>query len=330
MPRPVPPGGDTSNRWIGLQKMLADPLREHPALKRSLRVGGYLLCGALLADVGYRASTRFSPERLRAADLALCLVLGIISWTALGCGWAVLSHRWIGPRAALWIWVRTQLLRYLPGAVWGPAARARGATTRLGQGVTLVVTESVLALGVASTVGSAVLAASASRAWVVAAAGGMLILAGTAGLSRRLGLGPGTIVAAIGCYVVSFLTYGAMALTAQVAVGPVARPGQVFGVSLIAWVAGVVVVTAPGGLGAREAAYVALLAGLLSNTGPLSAGAVAGRLVMLLSEVVVLAAVAAARTRRRSERRVDPSQPTQPRSAKVDEQRVAVTGATTA
>jgi glycosyltransferase 2 family protein len=64
-------------------------------------------------------------------------------------------------------------------------------------------------------------------------------------------------------------------------------PLAVAGAALVAWGAGLVVVIAPGGVGVREAAYVGLLAGTMSESD-LAAAAVTLRVITVFAEVGVL------------------------------------------
>ena len=61
----------------------------------------------------------------------------------------------------------------------------------------------------------------------------------------------------------------------------------VAGSALVAWAAGLVVIIAPGGVGVREAAYVGLLSGTMSDAD-LAAAAVTLRVITVFAEVAVL------------------------------------------
>jgi uncharacterized membrane protein YbhN (UPF0104 family) len=61
---------------------------------------------------------------------------------------------------------------------------------------------------------------------------------------------------------------------------------HVLGAYTLAWVAGYVVVFAPGGLGVREAVFVWLLSGSVGQSAALSV-AVASRVVTLLADVLM-------------------------------------------
>lgn len=256
---------------------------------RLIRAAGYLLCFGLLADVAWRAARGLQLAALRPSALVGGAVLAVAAWSLLALGWAALSRGDASTVEALAVWTRTQLFRYIPGGVWGPAARARAAHDRLSRGVLLVAAENLLGLSLAGALGSTFLAVFVDPRWAAGTACGIAVLAVSAVLLPRRGLPLGHLAAATVRYAASFACYAGVAIAAQRAVGgPQPAIGAVAGAALVSWVAGVVVITAPGGLGAREAAYFAILAD--HPTGAhLAAAAVIARLAMLVAEVLVLA-----------------------------------------
>lgn len=260
-----------------------------PRIWRVVKAAGYLAALALLAAVAWRGRHEVQPGDISTADLGLAFLAGLVSWVALAGGWALVSHA-AEPLAAIRTWVRTQLLRYLPGGVWAPAARARD-SKRLSRGITYVIAEDIMLVLAATAGGAAVLGVVSDDRWGWLAAATVPAFAVALSQCRRLHLDRRAIAGAAGCYVVGFAAFAAAAVLAQRAVGPLTQPWLVVGGSLIAWVVGLVVVTAPGGIGAREAAYVALLAGAMPE-GRLAAGAVAARVSAVLAEAVVLAVLA--------------------------------------
>lgn len=260
-----------------------------PGVWRTVKVAGYLAALALLAAVAWRGRHEVDPSRIAAGQLALAFVAALVSWVALAAGWAFVSHA-EDPLSAVRTWVRTQLLRYLPGGVWAPAARARD-SARLRRGLTFVIAEDILLVLTATAGGASVLAASSDPRWGWLAAPMLPLFAAVIWLCPRFSLARRSIAAAIGCYCAGFAAFAAAALCAQRAVGAVPHPWLVVGAALLAWVVGLVVVTAPGGIGAREAAYIALLAGVIPQ-GQLAAGAVAARVTAVFAEALVLATLA--------------------------------------
>jgi uncharacterized membrane protein YbhN (UPF0104 family) len=91
-------------------------------------------------------------------------------------------------------------------------------------------------------------------------------------------------------YLAAFAAYVTAAVLVQAAVSGWHDVALVAGAAAVAWAAGLVVIIAPSGLGARELAYVALLEGALPRAEA-SAGAVTLRLVTVAVELVVLVAV---------------------------------------
>ena len=94
--------------------------------------------------------------------------------------------------------------------------------------------------------------------------------AARASIDPRLGRATGNALAA-------FVGYLAAAVLVQAAVSGWQDPLLVAGAAGIAWAAGLVVVFAPGGLGARELAYAGLLGVDLRARGPRRGGRRAAR-----------------------------------------------------
>ena len=76
-------------------------------------------------------------------------------------------------------------------------------------------------------------------------------------VASRTRVAPDRVLRATGGYVVAFAAYVLAAVLVQAAVSGWEDTALVAGAAGIAWAAGLVVVIAPGGLGARELAYVA-------------------------------------------------------------------------
>ncbi len=295
------------------------------------RVAGLLASLAVVAWVADRGVRAVNLATIRPGLLAGSLGAGLLAWLGLGRGWAALTAA-SSPAQALATWSRTQALRYLPGAIWAPASRAATVPGRRRRQVATVVAEAVVTLAAAVTVGGILLAAGGSPWWAVALLALPLALAVPAVLAlpavlarlaprRRppppAGVGPGVVGsgeagaqpaapavsstrvrAGLAWYLGSWVAYGASVALAQAAVGPLGSPWRVAGAGCLAWAAGFVTIIAPSGAGAREVAYLALLAG----TGPrgrLAAGAVTSRLTFTAAELVVLAVVVAQRLRAR-------------------------------
>ena len=112
-------------------------------------------------------------------------------------------------------------------------------------------------------------------------------------------LDPARLRAATGNGLVGFAGYAGAAVLVQAAVSGFHEPLLVAGAAGISWAFGLVVIFTPGGLGARELAYVGLLAPSFAH-GDAAAAAVVLRVVTIAAELVVLLVVARPSRMRRS------------------------------
>ena len=240
---------------------------------------------------------------------------------AYGCIWPLIL-RLLGapvPSDALGIFLQSQLGKYLPGSVWHYAGRVGIARRR---GVPARVTLSSLGVEVgasalaAAIVGTLVLPLSIALPLAVALIGIVVAasrLARTTRLERWLSRrvpfeGVAGAVRAMPASTVLYLpvwaVYGvALWLTARaffpVPVGEVAFFAGAFA---LGWLAGMVVVFAPGGIGVREAILVALLG---PRIGHAEAIVVAAASRVLLTSIDVLAGAVALGLSRRARPRGD-------------------------
>jgi hypothetical protein len=109
-------------------------------------------------------------------------------------------------------------------------------------------------------------------------------------LDRRRGDGPERAPGATANSLAAFAGYVVAAVLVQAAVSGMHEPLLVAGAAGIAWAFGLVVVFTPGGLGARELAYAALLAPSFAHAD-LAAAAVVMRALTIAAELVILVAV---------------------------------------
>jgi glycosyltransferase 2 family protein len=227
--------------------------------------------------------------RVDSGVLAGASLVSAAAVTAHGLVWPMMLRRLGVPAKASWVglYFMGQLGKYVPGSVWQYAgriglARRRGVPTR-------IALASVLIEIAGSALAAAILAALAlplGWAAVVWAAlvVGMLARSRLAGLVHRLAPPAAELRAApvaVCLYVLVWLGYGvAFWLTAR-ALFAVPASQLVFyvGVFATAWVAGFVVVFAPGGIGVRETVIVALLAGRLGEAHAIALAA-ASRIVL--------------------------------------------------
>lgn len=211
-----------------------------------------------------------APLLFAAADRVLAR-----AWTAI-----VDPEQDYPPRDMSRIYARGVLMKYLPGSVFQYASRhVEGARTglehkRLAKSVPV---EIGLHLVSSTTVAAACLAAE--RAPLVAVAG-LAGLVGAALAVRR------PLLTALGFQVLAFGTFAVAAALIGAAVLPAGASLMHFAaLFLLAWLAGFVVPVAPGGIGVREAALLALAGGavpaaaLMAATLALRAASIAGDLL---------------------------------------------------
>ena len=245
-----------------------------------------MLCIALVVAVLVNATRHASFADLTWWPLVLALPLAAGWWLGLARGWALLAT---GHATAhdITTWCRTQTLRYLPGGIWAPASR----TTTIEGGwvdrLSTVAAENVIALCAALAIGGVALAVSVSAWWLALLVVLVVPTLGSRALHTRTRLAPERTHRATFNYLAAFGLYACAAVLVQGAVSGSHELLAVAGAACVAWGAGLVVIIAPGGVGVREAVYVALLAGILPAGQP-AAGAVMTRLVMVVAELAVL------------------------------------------
>ncbi|MEA2382318.1 MAG: hypothetical protein QOH72_2289 [Solirubrobacteraceae bacterium] len=255
----------------------------------ALRVARFALAVGLVIAMGVVAVRYVRFASLTWWLLVPALALAVAWWALLARGWAILASGRT-TRHDVGLWCRTQVLRYLPGGIWAPTSRVALVGGSVVDRLATVAAENVVSLCAALALGGVALAASGRPAWaalVLAAAVPMAATRLAAGRTRldaaRLRRATGNGLLAFGCYVFA-------AVLVQAAVSGVHRPLLVAGAAGIAWAAGLVVVFAPGGLGARELAYAGLLASSFARRD-LAAAAVVMRATTIAAELLVLLAV---------------------------------------
>jgi hypothetical protein len=252
----------------------------------ALRVAGYAGSLAIVAAVAVRAGGELDPASLELWPLPLALALVAVWWLLLAAGWGLLVAGAVR-RADVGSWCRTQALRYLPGGLWAPASRVVMVRGSLLDKLATVGAENVIALCAALALGGVALAASGRPAWLALALTIAVPLLASRYLASRTRVAPERVVPTTAAYTAAFAAYAIAAVLVQAAVSGFEDPLAVAGAALVAWGAGLVVVIAPGGVGVREAAYVGLLAGTLSEAD-LAAAALTLRVLTVFAEVAVL------------------------------------------
>jgi uncharacterized membrane protein YbhN (UPF0104 family) len=236
------------------------------------------------------------------------LLAGAATWVwILGALDVRTRPRWVG------IYLQAQLAKYIPGSVWQYAGRvalaaARGLSARR---VTLSLTVELAASILPAAVIGARVEGWTAALTVLAASCLLLPAAARAGRSRfaaritRL-VGGVDLVAVTRATALSALAYAVIWcaldasfwLTARALFSTPAREIAYYSaVFCLAWLAGLVVIFAPGGLGVREAVIVALLRGRIGTADALLLAATS-RIVLTTMDVIggVLGAAVLRRT----------------------------------
>ena len=304
-----------------------EPLRLIAAARRigetaAFRIAGRLFAALLVVVLALRLWELWRRDpidfgKLDPGTFALAVLASAAAVTGYGLVWPYWLRR-LGTRAtASWIAIffRGQLGKYMPGSVWQYAgrvglARKRGVPAQ--RALTSVVAEVVFSAAAAALTGLLVLGpATAGLALAGAVTTGALVGAAAYGLRRsrpllaaetrlvrmRIDIPSltGALRAAPGAgilYVLVWVVYGlAFWLTARALFAvPLSEAPRYVGVFAVAWLVGLVAVFAPGGVGVREAAIVALLG---SRLGQENALALAGVSRIVLTTVDLVAGAAA-------------------------------------
>jgi hypothetical protein len=259
----------------------------------------------------WRAAQSVHDIRFQAVALAVALPVALVSWLAQGAAWLVLSGRFNSGQ--LTTWSQSQALRYIPGGLWGPLARATSVPGRKYTKFATVATEQGMCLAAAVAVGGVDLAFGES-AWFGLCVPAPIVLGLVLSRFRKAGrpVRARQLVLSGVIYTVGFIAYSGVIVLAQAAVGPVSDVWRVAGAGCFAWALGVVVIFAPGGAGVREAAYVALVGRAVPSLAV--AGSLVARLVLTAAEMSVLLVLVArlhlVRARDQRTRRVTERGPT--------------------
>ena len=259
-----------------------------------LRAAGFVGALVLVGVVAVRAVGDVGLDEAFRWPLLPALAAALVWWLLLACGWSVVFEGRFG-RQAIGVWCRTQALRYLPGGFWAPASRAVVVKGTAVDRLATVGAENVIALGAALAIGGVAFAGSGDWRWAPLALAVAAPLVAARVVARRTRLTVRRAGHATAVYLPAFAAYAAAAVLVQTAVSGFDDPLAVAGAASVAWAAGLVVVIAPGGLGVREVAYVALLAPALPG-GEAAAAAVTLRLVTIAAELAVLVAFGLPRT----------------------------------
>ncbi|PZS03498.1 MAG: hypothetical protein DLM56_08815 [Pseudonocardiales bacterium] len=276
-----------------------------PHLLRWLRLIGYAAAVGTVAFVGWRASHRTDFSQLSWRWIPVSAATDLVYWLCLAIGWSAVC----GGRPSLvgvGLWCKTQALRYIPGGFLAPAARATAVAGRKRDKLAAIIGEAVNQLCVAVALGGLLRAAGGKPFYAVLVVALAVPFVLQHVMRGRTSLTVGRIAVSMCWYVVAFSAYAGSIYAAQAAVGPTPHGLRIAGAGVLAWAIGLVIVFAPGGVGAREAAYVGFLSGAGLAVGLPASGAVTARLVSIVVELLVLVVVVVP-WRRRSAASLQPS-----------------------
>jgi uncharacterized membrane protein YbhN (UPF0104 family) len=301
----------STDETAGSQPTHAQSWRSSRWVRIASRIAALALVAFLV--VRLRQFWRESAADFSNADAKLLVIAAIVSLVAVlayGSVWAVILGR-IGavvPRDSLRLFLQSQLGKYLPGSVWHYAgriglAKSRGVAVRstmvslgievIASGLAaLIVGLLVLPLVVAVPVGLAVavlvavprIAPSSERVFAPLIRLTLRIVpVPVADLRPALRATPSVTL----LYVPVWALYGvAFWLTAR-ALFPVSTGDIVYftGAFALGWLAGMIVVFAPGGIGVREAVLVGLLGPRIGHTEAIVVAG-ASRILLTASDLV--------------------------------------------
>lgn len=274
------------------------------ATTRRVRAIGQVLLLVTIVFVALRARSLWHGSHIELGRVDWLALVGSFLLAAAGTAaggliWLAILES-LGVRTQLrwaWFFFQAQLGKYIPGSVWQYAGRAAVARTN---GIPVrQVGISLPVEFVASGVAGGSIAAFLLGWWGAAVVGAVAAFL-VAGERLARGVRPAvraTVVATVLYLPVWLLLGGSFWLCAR---GLLAVPDQdlalYIGAFAVAWLAGLVAIYAPGGLGVREAVLVALLSSRIGAANALVIAA-ASRLIFILVDVA-LAGIATAALRR--------------------------------
>jgi len=275
-------GADEQDEFLNLETA-GNLVRRMMSMSRWLFTPAAVL---FLVVAGWRARAVFATV-LRQADATL-LVFTVVLWALLHLltpvfSWVVLRGIGadVGYRTLLGIHVGRLPARYLPGGIWHTVSRVMDlhhlGVTRSQLSI-MVLLENIMPIAVALTLGGSCLCLAGNASWLALAAalGGPLLFACLLILLRHRRLQASRQFAA-GSYLklavvtAAFWIIAASAFFSYWSAFPAARASvpalQIYGVYLLAWVAGFVSIFAPQGIGVFESVAGLFLQGALTFAG---------------------------------------------------------------
>ena len=277
-------------------------------------VGGAIVVAAVLQLATNWEALRSQPLdwEIRPVYLAASALLVWTMYLVLIAAWRLVLHGWgerLGGLDAARIWTVSSLGKYLPGKIWAIAGMALMAQ-RAGVAAWAATGSAVILQALAVAAGGVVVAVTGTAAlesqWPGFRAGLALLLAGSVvGVAlmtwppfvRRLlrlvrieprGATPGTVavLAAAAANLVAWAGYGAAFWLLAAGLLPESGLGLdlAIGAFTASYLAGLLFLPAPGGVGVRESVMVLMLQAPLGEGGALAL-AIASRLLLTVTEV---------------------------------------------
>ncbi len=275
-----------------MPKVPAVPLaaKTRTRMVRVLWAVGVVLSLALMVVVVVRAVSGLDVDSLDVGWLAVSMVLFAFSWTLFAAAWVALNAH-DDPVAHMARWVHSQLLRYLPGAIWAPMARASSVPGERSRRLATLGVEALIFLSSAAAVGGLLGGLSVDPLLFLACLAPLVSLVVVRFGAARFDISVRRAATSMGWLLPGWLLYGLGSAAGQLAVGKGPSVGAVGAASLLAWSAGFVAVFAPGGAGVREVVYGAVLSGT-APSATIAGGAVASRLTFTIGELAVAGVLA--------------------------------------
>jgi glycosyltransferase 2 family protein len=255
---------------------LVQPRQALTAGAVALALGGLVVALSSSWD-GARAFDRGGAAHVLVGAVVLFALPPLLQATSF-----VLALRGLGARApwlpTLAVWTRSFLLRYAPTGALGYVYRLRR-KDRIGAETDVLV--KATGLEHLAVVAAAAIVGMAAFAW-----------SGLAGALLAGGRVPARLLAvSLAGWLPTAL--GAWLIVSNIAPGAQLSPVRLVGVYAVAWLAGLLVPFAPGGLGVREAVLAALLVDPLGGSAAVAC-ALALRLAAIVGEILAFAVVEAA------------------------------------